>query len=204
VLLYHVHFDVADVPAAEAEWEKRGFGVVARFGYVGKEHRRFEPETGWDELAGLGVRLRLVELERGAVNVVLMRSRFPEVRLGQVGFATNAGEQRAALDRAAAAGARVRNGGFRSFVSSGQRFDLELTAERHAYGPEALGELRLERVVVRCADPEKAAALARVVAGEEARRLEFVAGSRDFAELASWSLSGSLAASARTAGNGLG
>jgi hypothetical protein len=197
VLLYHVHFDVPDVRAAEAEWEDRGFPVVARFGYVGKEHRRFERETGWTELAKLGVRLRLVELERGAVNVVLMPSRFPEVRLGQVGFATTAEEQRAALDRGADAGARIRNGGFRSFVSSGQRFDFELTAhERHDYGQEALEELRLEELVVRCADPAKAAALARVVAGEEAWRLEFVAGSSDFAELASWSLSGRLAVGA--------
>jgi hypothetical protein len=191
VLLYHVHFDVADVQAAEAEWEERGFGVVARFGYVGKEHRRFEPETEWEELAELRVRLRLVELERGAVNVVLMRSRFPELRLGQVGFATSAAEQRAALDRAQAAGARIRNGGFRSFVPSGQRFDFELTAhERHEYGPDALEELRLEELVVRCADPEKADALARVVAGDEAQRLRFVPGSAGFAELASWTLGG--------------
>jgi hypothetical protein len=198
MLLYHVHFDVANVQAAEAEWEERGFAVVARFGYVGKEHRRFDPETGWNELAELGVRLRLVELERGAVNVVLMRSRFPELRLGQIGFATTDEEQRATLERAASAGARVRNGGFRSFVSSGQRFDFELTAhERHEYGLDALDELRLERVVVRCADPGKARDLARIVTGDEAERLEFVAGSKGFAELASWSLSGSFAVSAR-------
>jgi hypothetical protein len=198
MLLYHVHFDVPNVQAAEAEWEERGFPVVARFGYVGAEHRRFERETGWDELADLGVRLRLVELERGAVNVVLMRSRFREQRLGQIGFAVREEEQRAALDRAAASGARVRGRGFRSFVASGQRFDFELTAhERHEYGPDALDELRLKGVVVRCADPDRARDLAQIVAGEEARRLEFVAGSRDFAELASWSLSGSVALSAR-------
>jgi hypothetical protein len=92
----------------------------------------------------------------------------------------------------------VRNGGFRSFVSTGQRFDFELTAhERHEYGPDALDELRLESVVVRCADPGKAHDLVRIVAGEEARRLEFVAGSKGFAELASWALSGSFAVSAR-------
>jgi hypothetical protein len=196
VLLYHLHFDVPDVRAAEAEWEERGFPVVARFGYVGDEHRRFEPDTGWEELADLGLRLRLVELERGAVNVVLMRSRFPERRLGQIGFATTEEEQNAALERAATSGARMRDRGFRSFVASGQRFDFELTAhERHEYGPEALAELRLEGVVVRCGDPANAAALARVVAGDEARRLEFVAGESDFAELASWSLSGRFAES---------
>jgi hypothetical protein len=198
VLLYHVHFDVPDVRVAEAEWEERGFPVVARFGYVGKEHRRFEPEVGWDQLAELGVRLRLVELEQGAVNVVLMRSRFPEPRLGQVGFATTEAEQRAAIERAAAAGARIRNGSFRSFVSSGQRFDFELTAhERYEYAPAALAELRLQSVVIRCAEPGKAKDLARAVAGEEAHRLEFVAGSKNFAELASWSLSGRSAVSAR-------
>jgi hypothetical protein len=72
VLLFHVHFEVPDVPAAEADLERDGFALRARFAYVGQDMRRFGPD---EPLAG--ARLRLSELEQGAVNVVLMPSRFP-------------------------------------------------------------------------------------------------------------------------------
>jgi hypothetical protein len=75
MVLYHVHFDVADVPTLERRYICDGFEVVARYGYVGREHRSFGPEVGWDELERMGVRLRLVELESGAVNVVVMRGK---------------------------------------------------------------------------------------------------------------------------------
>ena len=81
-----------DVTTAEAELERDGFAVKARFGYVGREHRRFEPDEPLD-----GARLRLEELERGAVNVVLMPSRFPERRLGHSGVPVSPDERAAVL-----------------------------------------------------------------------------------------------------------
>src|SRR5262252_712225 len=41
MLLYHVHFDVADVPTLERRYVSDGFDVVARYGYLGREHQAF-------------------------------------------------------------------------------------------------------------------------------------------------------------------
>jgi hypothetical protein len=95
MLLFHVHFEVQDVPAAEAELERDGFALRARFAYVGQDVRRFAPD---EPLAG--ARLRLSELEHGAVNVVLMPSRFAERRLGHFGVSASPDEHAAVLRRA--------------------------------------------------------------------------------------------------------
>ena len=196
MLLFHVHFDVADVPASEAEFERDGFRVKARFGFVGREHRRFDPSIGWDELAELGVRLRLVELERGAVNVVLMRAKAPDRRLGQVGFTATGEERGDVLARAAACGLKSEPDDVRSFVRLDHRLDLELSdAGRYAYDAAALAELRIESLEVACARPERSAMLARMLLGpEHAASLRFVPGPQQYARLESWTLAGAAAA----------
>jgi hypothetical protein len=190
MLLYHVHFDVPDVPAAEARYAADGFVVVARFGYAGREETRFGPEVSYEELRARGVRLRLVELERGAVNVVLMQSRFPEARLGQVGVLVDAAERERAVARAATLGLHTRDRGARLFVATGQSFDLELTdAARHPYDAAALAALRLASLDVACADPAAAATLARQLRDDAtARRLRFAPGPAGWAELRAWGL----------------
>lgn len=39
MLLFHLHFDVPDVPGAEEKYVEAGFSVIARFGYVGQSTR---------------------------------------------------------------------------------------------------------------------------------------------------------------------
>lgn len=185
MLLFHVHFEVNDVPAAEAELEREGFALRARFAYVGREPRRFEPEEPLD-----GARLRLSELEQGAVNVVLMPSRFPERRLGHFGVTAEADEHAAVLARADELGLRSRPNEVRSFVELDRQLQLELSdAGRYSYGDEQLRTLHIERLEIASADPSGAAMrLRRLVGAELAAHIGFRPGPERFAQLADWTL----------------
>jgi hypothetical protein len=185
LLLFHVHFEVPDVATAEAELESGGFRLKARFGYVGREHRRFAPEEPLD-----GARLRLSELERGAVNVVLMPSRFPERRLGHFGVAVDPKEHATVLERAGRLGLRTKPDEVRSFVGLDRQLQLELSdARRYAYDGTALGELRIEQLEIACADPEETTSRLNALVGPAlAGRVGFVPGPERFAQLADWTL----------------
>jgi hypothetical protein len=185
VLLFHVHFEVPDVPAAEGELERDGFRVKARFGYVGTEHRRFEPQEPLGE-----ARLRLSELECGAVNVVLMPSRFPERQLGHFGVAVGPEEHAALLERAAELGLRTKPNEIRSFVGLDRQLQLELSdARRYPYDAAALAALRIEHLEIACAHPEETSGRLRELVGPEiANRIRFVPGPERFARLADWTL----------------
>jgi hypothetical protein len=185
VLLFHVHFEVDDVPRAEAELARDGFALRARFAYVGREARRFEPDEPLD-----GARLRLSELEQGAVNVVLMPSRFPERRLGHFGIAADPSEHVAVLERAAGLGLRSNPDEVRSFVELDRQLRLEVSdARRYAYTDAQLSARRIERLVVACANPEEAAERLRGLVGPKlASRTEFRQGPERYAELAEWTL----------------
>jgi hypothetical protein len=185
VLLFHVHFEVNDVSAAEAELERDGFSIRARFAYVGREHRRFEP----DELLD-GARLRLSELEQGAVNVVLMPSRFPERRLGHFGVTADSDEHSAVLERAAELGLRSKPNEVRSFVELDRQLQLEISdVRRYDYGVEQLSALRLERLEIACRNPGQAGArLSGLVGPDLAARIAFRPGPERFAQLADWTL----------------
>jgi hypothetical protein len=72
VQLFHYHLVTSKVRDVEARYiAKLGFGLVARYGRIGDEQTYFEAGVPWEELDRLGFRLRLSELERGAVNVVV-------------------------------------------------------------------------------------------------------------------------------------
>jgi hypothetical protein len=201
VLLFHLHFNVADVRALEADFVGSGFGVVARFGYRARVHESFGPEVSWEELDAMGIRLRLVELERGAVNIVLMRGRDPRPGLGQIGFVAGPGERDAILESAERLGLRTAPDPLRSFVTLDKRLDLELTVGgRFQYDDAAQGELRLERVIVACPSPERAEKLVRELLGHEAaRQFEWRPGAHG-STLCSWSLSGSASADVKLPG----
>jgi hypothetical protein len=185
VLLFHVHFEVQDVPAVEAQLERDGFALRARFAYVGSDVRRFAPDEPLN-----GARLRLAELEQGAVNVVLMPSRFPERRLGHFGVSASPDEHAAVLDRAAELGLRTKPDEVRSFVELDRQLRLEVSdGRRYGYADDQLATLRIERLEVASADPEAAAArLERLVGPEVAARVAFIPGPERFARLESWEL----------------
>ncbi|HEU0193573.1 MAG TPA: hypothetical protein VFQ71_05200 [Gaiellales bacterium] len=190
MLLHHVHLLVPDVPAVEEEYAGAGFAVVARYGYVGQEHEGFGPEVGWDELRRRGFRLRLVELEQGAVNVVLMPARFPERRLGHIGAVADVDERDRALAAADRLGRSTRGGDVRKFVRTGGGFELELTDSGRADSILAGTErLRIERLEIACPDTAAAAeTLQATLDPEVCDRIDLRPSQERFAELAGWQL----------------
>ena len=190
VLLHHVHLLVPDVPAVEEEYAGSGFAVVARYGYLGQEYQRFGADVGWDELDRRGFRLRLVELEQGAVNVVLMPSRFPERRLGHIGAVADPEERDRAIAAAGRLGRATRGGEVRKFVRTGGGFELELTNRDRARTITAgTGRLRIERLEIACPDAGIAAETLDATLDPEVRaRIDVGTSQQPFAELVGWRL----------------
>jgi hypothetical protein len=190
VLLHHVHLLVPDVPAVEGEYAGVGFAVVARYGYLGREYEGLGPEVGWPELEERGFRLRLVELEQGGVNVVLMPSRFRQRRLGHIGVVADPEERDRAIAAAGRLGRSTRGGQVRRFVRTGGGFELELTDRSRAGSIlEGVGRLRLERLEIACPDVDSAAETLDVTLDRGARsRIHLRPSEKRFAELAGWRL----------------
>jgi hypothetical protein len=132
-----------------------------------------------------------VELERGAVNLVVMRAKSQAVTVGHIGFSAGTEEREAALRRAGELGLRPRGEGVRVFVPAGRRFELELTHhERYDYDEQAQRELSIGSLELACPEPEEAERVAAAVLGAEgSARLRFVSGG-ERAELRAWQLTG--------------
>src|SRR5262249_62310615 len=104
---------------------KLGFVLVGRDGRIGDEPVTIEAGTGWDELDAQGFTLRLSEMERGAVNVVLQPGHWRLPRVDHLGVALDERDYDAVLMRAAAWNLPVQErGGRRPFVSPSARDPL--------------------------------------------------------------------------------
>jgi len=116
---------------------KLGFGLVARHGRIGEDYQSVEPGVPWDELDRLGFRLRLSELERGSVNVVVQPGQWDLPRVDHVGLALDEEEFGDVIDRATTRELRIQtHGGRRTFVATNVGYRLEIHPPR-----EWLGEL---------------------------------------------------------------
>jgi hypothetical protein len=174
VVLFHYHLVTSRVREVEGRYlGKLGFDLVARYGRIGEETTSFEPGVGWDELDRRGFKLRLSELERGGVNVVVQPGQWELPRVDHLGFALDDDEFAEAIDRALQKDLRVQeHGGRRTFVATGAGYRLELHPPRDWIEDmlENRGKLRLAEIQLRADDPAaKAAALAEVL-GVEADR----------------------------------
>ena len=86
--LFHYHLVTRKVRLVEARYLGRlGFDLIARYGWIGEGTHWFEPGKSWEELDAMGFRLRLVELGRGAVNVVLQPGPWEVPRVDHLGVA---------------------------------------------------------------------------------------------------------------------
>ena len=166
--LFHYHLVTSRVRHVEARYlGKLAFSLVARHGRVGDELTSFEPGLSWEELDGLGFRLRLTELERGAVNVVVQPGQWEVPRVDHIGIALDDDEFDEALDMARELDLRIQpHGGRRTFVATNGGYRLELHPPRD-WIDELLAngdELRIGELHLRGDDPDlKAAALAEVL-----------------------------------------
>jgi hypothetical protein len=168
VQLFHYHLVTSRVREVEARYiGKLAFDLVARHGRIGEDLRSYEPGVSWNELDSMGFKLRLTELEKGAVNVVVQPGQWPTPRVDHIGLVLDDDEFEGALERAERNDLRVQeHGGRRTFVSTNAGYRLEIHPRREwiedllAQG----GELRLSELHLKADDPgAKAKALALIL-----------------------------------------
>jgi len=168
VQLFHYHLVTSKVREVEARYlAKLGFQLVARYGRVEEEHRGYEPGVSWQELDAIGFKLRLSEVERGAVNVVVQPGQWDLPRVDHLGVVLEEEDFTAALVRADELELRIQeHGARRTFVATGAGYRLELHPPR-AWIDELLDnrdELSIAELQLRADDPqEKADALAQLL-----------------------------------------
>lgn len=165
MFLFHYHLVTSKVRQVEARYlGKLAFELVARYGRIGEDTTAFEQGVSWEELDRRGFKLRLSELERGAVNVVVQPGQWPVPRVDHIGFALDEDEFDEVLERASARDLRIQeHGGRRTFVSTGAGYRLELHPPRDWLEDLLAGRdrLRIAELQLRAEDPEaKAAVLA--------------------------------------------
>jgi hypothetical protein len=168
VHLFHYHLVTSKVREVEARYVgKLNFDLIARHGRIGEETTSFESGHGWEDLDRMGFKLRLSELERGAVNVVVQPGQWELPRVDHLGFALDEDDFVATLARAERRDLRVQeHGGRRTFVSTNAGYRLELHPPRE-WLDELIAqesELKLAELHLRADDPKlKAQALGELL-----------------------------------------
>jgi len=168
VHLFHYHLVTSRVREVEARYiGKLGFDLVSRHGRIGEDLRAYQSGVSWAELDEVGFKLRLTELELGAVNVVVQPGQWPLPRVDHLGLALDEDEFERALGRAEEESLRVQeHGGRRTFVSTNAGYRLELHPPRDWIDELLSGSdrLRLAELHLKADDPEaKAHALAHLL-----------------------------------------
>ena len=130
--LFHYHLVTSRVREVEARYiGKLGFNLVARYGRVGERRTHHEAGVSWDDLDAMDFKLRLTELERGAVNVVVQPGQWPLPRVDHLGLALDDDEFEHAIARADDLQLRVQeHGGRRTFISTHAGYRLEIHPPR--------------------------------------------------------------------------
>ncbi len=168
VQLFHYHLVTSRVREVEARYVgKLGFDLVARHGRIGEDLTSYEPGVSWEELEAKGFKLRLTELEKGAVNVVVQPGQWPVPRVDHVGLVLDDDEFEATLERAERLNLRIQeHAGRRTFVSTNAGYRLEVHPPRE-WIDDLLSqddELRLAELHLKAEDPAtKAKALAEIL-----------------------------------------
>jgi hypothetical protein len=167
VQLFHYHLVTSMVRDVEARYiAKLGFRLAARYGRIGDEQTQYEAGVPWEELDRMGFRLRLSELERGAVNVVVQPGQWDLPRLDHLGFALDEDEFGELIERAARLELRVQEyPGRRTFVATGAGYRVEVHPPRD-WIDDLLGEsttMQIAGLRLKSEDPDaQAAALAQL------------------------------------------
>jgi len=168
VHLFHYHLVTSQLRDVEARYVgKLQFKLIARYGRVGEEHVAVEPGMSWEQLDREGFKLRLTELERGSVNVVVQPGHWQIPRVDHLGIALDEDEFQAVLGRAMQWNLRVQeHGGRRTFVATNAGYRLEIHPPRE-WIDDLLAqedELHLAELQLRADEPDtKAGALADIL-----------------------------------------
>ena len=166
--LFHYHLVTSKVRDVEARYlGKLGFRLVARYGRIGEQQAHYEAGVSWTELDRIGFKLRLTELERGAVNVVVQPGQWELPRVDHIGIALDDEEFLFTLDRATQLGLGVQEyPGRRTFIATDAGYRLEVHPQRD-WIDDLLGqapELRIAELALRADQPDaKASGLVRIL-----------------------------------------
>jgi hypothetical protein len=171
VHLFHYHLVTSELRDVEARYMgKLGFSLIARYGRVGEEHVSVEPGVSWEDLEREGFKLRLSELQRGAVNVVVQPGHWRVPRIDHLGVVLDEDDFHELIDRAAGWNLRIQeHPGRRTFVATNAGYRLEVHPPREWIDDviAAGSDLRLAELQLRADDPDtKAAALAAILGVE--------------------------------------
>jgi hypothetical protein len=163
--VFHYHLVTSELRELEARYlGKLGFDLVARYGRIGEEHIAAEAGASWEMLDRDGFKLRLTELQHGAVNVVVQPGHWRIPRVDHLGIALDEDEFHAVLERAVKWNLRVQeHGGRRTFVGTNAGYRLEVHPPRDWIDDllDAGETLRLTELQLRADEPAaKAGALA--------------------------------------------
>lgn len=166
--LFHYHLVTSKLREVEARYlGKLSFHLIARYGRIGDEHVAVEPGVSWEQLDHDGFKLRLSELERGSLNVVVQPGHWEVPRVDHLGVALDEDEFQAVLGRAMQWNLRIQeHGGRRTFVATNAGYRLEVHPPREWIDDllEHERELRLSELQLRADEPEtKAGALADIL-----------------------------------------
>lgn len=172
--LFHYHLVTSELRDVEARYlGKLGFDLVARYGRMGDEHVSVEPGVSWEQLDRDGFKLRLSELEHGAVNVVVQPGHWGIPRVDHLGVALDEDGFQDVLARAMQWNLRVQeHGGRRTFVATNAGYRLEVHPPREWIDEllERRDTLWLSELQLRADEPEvKAAALGDLLEAEVSR-----------------------------------
>ena len=166
--LFHYNLVTSKVRLLEARYlGKLGFELIGRYGWRGESSHWFEAGTSWEDLDAMGFRLRLVEVGRGAVNVVLQPGHWDVPRVDHLGIALDQDDYETVLDRARELGLKIQDHpGKRTFVTTEAGYRLEVHPPRD-WVDDALAEaedLQIDELHLRAHDPEeKAVALSEIL-----------------------------------------
>ena len=166
--LFHYHLVTSQLREIEARYVgKLGFRLVARYGRIGEDHVAVESGTSWEKLDREGFKLRLSELEKGAVNVVVQPGHWRVPRVDHLGIALDEDAFQDVLKRATDWNLRVQeHGGRRTFVATNAGYRLEVHPPREWIDEilEEAKELRIGELQLKADEPEtKAGVLADIL-----------------------------------------
>src|SRR3954465_13190625 len=130
--LFHYHLVTSELRDVEARYiGKLGFDLVARYGRVGDDHVAAEAGRSWEQLDHEGFKLRLTELQRGGVNVVVQPGHWRLPRVDHIGVALDEEDFQAVLARAAHWNLPVQErGSRRTFISTNAGYRIEIHPPR--------------------------------------------------------------------------
>jgi hypothetical protein len=172
VYLFHYHLVTSQLRDVEARYlGKLGFGLVARYGRIGDDHVAVESGTSWDKLDRDGFKLRLSELERGAVNVVVQPGHWRVPRVDHLGIVLDEEDFHSLLARASDWNLRVQeHGGRRTFVATNAGYRLEVHPPREWIDEllEGREELRVAELQLKADEPQTKAGVLADILGLEA------------------------------------